>query len=274
MKRFISLSILFFYIISFQSPIYAAGSTKNQSVYDKLQKNEKTTTKSEKKDTSSQSTSESQSPSLFFLLIKFVFYFLLVIGLLYMVLQFLSKRNRLLPSNGPILSLGGQPLGNNKSMQILLVGKTIYIVGVGDSVSLMRTISEGDEYEHLLEHLENQGKIEGLSQNWFPIDTKKIWNSIFRQDLQNNQYGLGNYENQSQREKFPQKWFPINTKKIWNSIFQKDLQNIQDELGSLKNQNQGEEQTQKWIPMDQKKMWDSVFQKHMQKIQQESEEER
>lgn len=88
-----------------------------------------------------------------------------------------------MPSNGPILSLGGQSLEANKSVQILLIGQTIYIVGVGESVTLLRTISQGEEeYQRLLKSFENQG--EGRSPS-ISIDTKKLWDSVFRKHLQN-----------------------------------------------------------------------------------------
>jgi flagellar protein FliO/FliZ len=179
MKRFMPLFVLFFYLFSFQPSIYAAGSTSDPSVYDTIHKSEKTTSHTTTK------AASSQSPSIFPLFIKFIISFVLVIGLLFLLLRFLSKRNRILPSNGPILSLGGQALGNNKSLQILLIGQTIYIVGVGETVTLIRTISQGEEYQHLLESFENQGDV--LSQKWLPMDTKKIWNSVFRKHLQNMQ---------------------------------------------------------------------------------------
>lgn len=273
MKRIISIILLFFYLFSFQSPIYATGSTKDDSIYAKLQKDEKTTSKPEKKVSSSKKTTDSQSSSLFLLFFKFIFYFLLVIGLLYMVLQFLSKRNRLLPSNGPILSLGGQPLGNNKSLQVMLIGQTIYIVGVGDTVTLMRTISEGEEYQSLLESFENHSQSENLTQKWFPIDAKKLWNSFFRKDLQSMQNEIGSYENQGQYKRISKKWLPMDTKTMWNSIFGKDLQNMQHDLDSFEDQVKGNVPSQKWLPKNSNKNWNSVFHKHLQKIQQENDEE-
>ena len=41
-------------------------------------------------------------------------------------------------------------LGNNRSVQVILVGQTIYIVGVGEDVNLIRAIPQGEEYQHLL----------------------------------------------------------------------------------------------------------------------------
>jgi len=176
MKRFISLFVLVFYLFSFQPSIYAASNAADPSVYDTIHKSEKTASHASE-------AAAGSSPSIFPLFLKFLVSFVIVILLLYVVLRFLSKRNRIMPSNGPILSLGGQSLGANKSVQILLIGQTIYIVGVGESVTLLRTISQGEEeYQRLLKSFENQG--EGRSPS-ISIDTKKLWDSVFRKHLQN-----------------------------------------------------------------------------------------
>jgi flagellar protein FliO/FliZ len=178
MKRTMLFFVMFFYLFSFQSTSFAAGSSSSgePSVYDTIQKGDKTTSSPAKAE-------DSQSPSLFPLLIKFIISFILVIGLLFLLLRFLSKRGNLLQTNGPVLPIGGHTLGNNRSVQLLLIGQTIYVVGVGDDVTLIRTISQGDEYQHLLESYENQAA-EGITPKWFPKDSKKIWDSVFRKHLQ------------------------------------------------------------------------------------------
>ena len=179
MKRTMLFLVMFFYLFSFQSTSFAAGTSSSgePSVYDSIQKGDKKTSPSTGK------VEDSQSPSLFPLLIKFIISFILVIGLLFLLLRFLSKRGRLLQTNGPVLPIGGHNLGNNRSMQILLIGQTIYVVGVGEDVTLIRTISQGEEYQHLLESYENQAA-EGNTPKWFPKDSKKIWDTVFRKHLQ------------------------------------------------------------------------------------------
>ncbi|MDQ0199548.1 flagellar biogenesis protein FliO [Neobacillus ginsengisoli] len=73
-------------------------------------------------------------------------------------------------------------MGNNRSLQVVLIGQTIYIIGVGETISLIRSISQGEEYQHLLESYENQA--EGLSSKWIPQDPKKMWNSVFRKHIE------------------------------------------------------------------------------------------
>ncbi|WP_318507763.1 flagellar biosynthetic protein FliO [Bacillus sp. T3] len=167
MKRFIVFLILIYSLFSYQSTSFASDSTSDgeTSVYDAIQKGEKQTTPKSTKDVDSQST------TLFPSMIKFFVSFIFVIGLLYFLMRFLSKRNRPFQGNGPILSLGGQSLGNNRSLQVVLLGQTIYIIGVGETISLIRTIEKGEEYQSLLEGFENQAEV--LTPKWLTLDSKK-----------------------------------------------------------------------------------------------------
>jgi flagellar protein FliO/FliZ len=179
MKRFMFFFVLLFYLFSLQPTIFAEGTTSSgkTSVYDSIQKGE------EQPSPPSTKAEDSGSPTIFPLFVKFIFSFILVIGLLIVLLRFLSKRSRLMQTNGLVLPLGGQVLGNNRSLQVLLIGQTIYIVGVGETVTLIRTISQGEEYQHLLDSYENQA--DGLSQKWMTKDSIKNWNSVFRKHMQN-----------------------------------------------------------------------------------------
>lgn len=172
MKRFILVFSLIFSLFSYQSISFASDSTSDgeTSVYDAIQKGEKKPTSQMPKDVDSPST------SLFPSIIKFMVSFAFVIGLLFLLMKFLAKRNRTLQTNGPILSLGGQTLGNNRSLQVVLVGQTIYIIGVGETITLIRTISKGEEYQSLLEGFENQAEV--MTPKWLTLDSKKKWYSV------------------------------------------------------------------------------------------------
>lgn len=180
MKRIMFFFVLLFYLFSFQPTIFAAGSTSGgePSVYDSIHKGEKKTSSL----SSPTKAVDSQSPSIFSLFIKFIVSFVLVIGLLIVLLRFLSKRGRLMQTNGPVLPLGGHVLGSNRSLQVVLIGQTIYIIGVGETITLIRSISQGEEYQHLLESYENQA--EALPSKWLAKDPKKMWNSVFQKYLQ------------------------------------------------------------------------------------------
>jgi flagellar protein FliO/FliZ len=172
------LLIIFVCLFSFQSTIYAEGSTSTEepTVYDTLKKEEG------KSVPASPNTVEGTSPTIFPLFMKFLLSFILVIGLLLLLLRYLSKRNGILQSSGPVLPLGGHNLGNNKSVQVILIGQTIYVVGVGENINLLRSIEKGEEYQHLLESYENQS--EGIPTKWLSSDPNKAWISVLQKHLQ------------------------------------------------------------------------------------------
>ncbi|MCM3693283.1 flagellar biosynthetic protein FliO [Neobacillus niacini] len=82
-------------------------------------------------------------------LLQFFGSFILIIGLLYFVLRFVSKKAK--QGVGVFHALGGHSFGNNRSMQMVMVGDTLYILGVGDDVNLIRAIPPGDEQTSILE---------------------------------------------------------------------------------------------------------------------------
>jgi flagellar protein FliO/FliZ len=174
----IILLLIFVCLFSFQSTIYAEGSTSTEepTVYDTLKKEEG------KSVPASSNTVEGTSPTIFPLFMKFLLSFILVIGLLLLLLRYLSRRNGLIQSSGPVLPLGGHHLGNNKSVQVILIGQTIYVVGVGENINLLRSIEKGEEYQHLLESYENQS--EGISSKWLSSDPNKAWISVLQKHLQ------------------------------------------------------------------------------------------
>lgn len=178
MKHIMLFLAFVFNFVFYQPSILAAEYTAagEPSVYDTIQKGDQSSKPSS-------SNVEDSRSSIFSLFLKFIISFVFVIFLLFVLLRFLAKRNKQLPANGPIIPLGDYPLGNNRSLQILLIGQTIYVVGVGETVTLLRTISQGDEYQHLLENLENVE--EEVSSKWLPEDTKKMWNAVFQKQLQN-----------------------------------------------------------------------------------------
>ncbi|MFD0711283.1 flagellar biosynthetic protein FliO [Paenibacillus sp. GCM10027626] len=89
-------------------------------------------------------------------LIWVVFALLLVIVLIVVVIRWLAQRNRSWGANRSLRSMGGIPLGQNKSLQVVEVAGRIYVVGVGDNVALLDKIDDADEVERMLAQLEQQ----------------------------------------------------------------------------------------------------------------------
>lgn len=92
--------------------------------------------------------------SLLFSLIKMIIALFIVLALIYFLLVVLRKRNNLLNENHVLENLGGIPLGQNKSIQLIRVGSKIYLVGVGDHVELMFEVTESEVIELLLKQTE------------------------------------------------------------------------------------------------------------------------
>ncbi|MCG1020660.1 flagellar biosynthetic protein FliO [Sutcliffiella horikoshii] len=82
--------------------------------------------------------------------IKMMFALLFVLALLYGALKLINSKNRV--GNGrSVENIGGTNLGNNKSLQLVKVGNSILVVGVGDSINLLKEITDEEEREQLLQ---------------------------------------------------------------------------------------------------------------------------
>ncbi|WP_276352491.1 flagellar biosynthetic protein FliO [Cohnella caldifontis] len=79
-----------------------------------------------------------------------LFVLAVIVGLIVLTLRFLGKRSRGWGMNRSLRSLGGYPLGTNKSMQIVEWNGRIYVLGVGENVTLLEAISDPDLVAALL----------------------------------------------------------------------------------------------------------------------------
>jgi flagellar protein FliO/FliZ len=84
------------------------------------------------------------------MVIKVIFFLIIIIGLFFIIIKFLSQKNKFLFGRS-IRSLGGVPLGANKSIQVVEIGRSLYIVGVGDNVQLMEKIEDQEEVAYITE---------------------------------------------------------------------------------------------------------------------------
>ncbi|AXH98710.1 hypothetical protein DV702_02645 [Sporosarcina sp. PTS2304] len=83
--------------------------------------------------------------------------FIFVIGLLLWLLRFMNKRNRTFDQNRLMTNLGGVPLGQHKSIQLVKMGNHYFVVGVGENVQLLREIEDPDEIADLLARYDQEG---------------------------------------------------------------------------------------------------------------------
>lgn len=74
----------------------------------------------------------------------------LIVALIVLLLRFFAKRNRGWWMNRSLRSLGGLPLGTNKSMQIVEWNGRIYVLGIGEDVTLLESITDPEWVAALL----------------------------------------------------------------------------------------------------------------------------
>ncbi len=83
-------------------------------------------------------------------LVKMVFALLLILTLIYVLLKFLNKRNKLFQQVRTLENLGGISVGPNKSIQIVRIGPKLYVVGVGENVEMLQEITDEDVKEEII----------------------------------------------------------------------------------------------------------------------------
>lgn len=99
--------------------------------------------------------------------------FVLVIALLFLVLKFVTKRNQRVQQHALMQNLGGVPVGQQKSIQLVKVGNKIMMVGVGDNVQLLKELDDEAEIEALLSIYNAQQSDEELLPYFMKFFKKK-----------------------------------------------------------------------------------------------------
>lgn len=107
------------------------------------------------------STSES-----IWMVVQVIFFLIIIIGLFFLIIKFLSQKNKILFGRS-LRSLGGVPLGPNKSIQVVEIGRSLYIVGVGDNVQLLEKIDNEEEVAHISDMLTSSNSIGAASFETF-----------------------------------------------------------------------------------------------------------
>lgn len=115
----------------------------------------------------------------------------IVIVLIILVIKWLSQRNRTWGTNRSLRSLGGIALGQNNSLQVVEIAGRIYIVGVGENITLIDKIDNAEQANAVLAALERQqqsawskdlitellGKLRNRNEKAEPELSEEQWNS-------------------------------------------------------------------------------------------------
>ncbi|WP_423799752.1 flagellar biosynthetic protein FliO [Neobacillus sp. SAB-20_R2A] len=161
----ISLAFAIVFLFSSFNSHQVAFGAGSGTVYDAYSKDQQTKTVQ-----GNPSATMPEQPSLVPSFIKFIFSFAAIIILLLLCLKFLKSKSKPILSQGPIHSLGGYPLGGSKSLQMVMIGKTLYILGIGNEVRLLQTIEPGEEQDLIMQSL-----VEQTEQKKQPINIRKFF---------------------------------------------------------------------------------------------------
>ncbi|MFC5463754.1 flagellar biosynthetic protein FliO [Lederbergia graminis] len=165
----ILLFFTFFILISYSEGYFVANiaaDSLDESVEDFYSKKNEEKEKDENLSPQPDANTESDQLSITFVDgLQMIFALIFVIAILYFLLRFINKRSQSFQQNRLIQNIGGTSLGGNKSIQIVKVGNQLFIVGVGEDITLLKEITDKEEYEaYLLQHNEQ------LEKSLQPVD--------------------------------------------------------------------------------------------------------
>jgi flagellar protein FliO/FliZ len=138
--------------------VQAEGGGQGKSVWDSVNDSKKS---EEKSTITSPEPETAESGSTFFMLVKLIFMLGIVLAILFFVLRFIQKKSVSFQDGKNLQSLGGIGVGQNRSVQLIKTGNSVLVVGVGDTVTLLKEITDEDEVKVMLEQrpVQNVGAI-------------------------------------------------------------------------------------------------------------------
>lgn len=189
---FLTLLSLMMVVVPFKYSVSFAAQS-NPSIQDCID-NPKLCDDNTKKQTGQDISEVKSSKLTFFDYVKMIFSFGIVIGLLYLVLYWIKRNGNSFSKNSVITSLGGTSVGSNKSVQIIKIGNSLYVVGVGEDITLLKEISDSEEIQSIEEIREQKTQTEVKVTKWFEnamkqdhrsiASTKESFKNLFNQQMQ------------------------------------------------------------------------------------------
>lgn len=160
MRKLLLILILLVYA-PFGLNVQAETDTGNETVDQMLQESQNTDAASKTTKQTDQELVQTEPPAIenqfgWLDFVKMFFALAVVIALIYIILRFINKRNRLFGQMKAMENLGGISVGPNRSIQLIRIGETVLVVGVGETIQLLKEITSQDEIEKLISQNEIQ----------------------------------------------------------------------------------------------------------------------
>jgi len=108
-----------------------------------------------------------QETSFFFNIVKMIFALLLILALIFFLSKLFNKKNNSLHQLNVLENMGGISVGQNKSIQIVRIGTSFYVVGVGENIELLKEITDETLQQELLENQGERVEFNSLFQSIF-----------------------------------------------------------------------------------------------------------
>lgn len=131
----------------------------------------------------------SSNENLAFVFVKMLAALAFIVFLIYALAKFVNKRTKTFGGNRAIETIGGVSVGSNRSIQLVKVGNRLLVIGVGESIHLLKELTDKNEIEALLqEHEGNFGYEDFFSKSKQWLENRKSSNrqnftSILEQQL-------------------------------------------------------------------------------------------
>ena len=175
------LIIIFFIMYSFLSiiPSTSYAADENDSVYDYIGGNEEDEKVGDVGGISDPDALNINKPGITTgEIVKTILSLIFVVGLLYLLLKWVKKKSSHLPNSQLLQNLGGISIGPNKSLQLVKVGDSILVLGVGENVQLLKEINEQEVMEDMMDAFQKK-KEDGIAS---PIKLSSILVDKWKKD--------------------------------------------------------------------------------------------
>jgi flagellar protein FliO/FliZ len=90
--------------------------------------------------------------SIYWMMFKVVAFLVVIIGIFLLIMKVISQKNKIFQSGRSMKSIGGLGLGQNKSVQVIQIGNSLYVLGVGNDVKLVAKIDDPDEIQYITDN--------------------------------------------------------------------------------------------------------------------------
>ena len=116
---------------------------------------------------------KANTDSLIINFLKMIVALLLVLAIIYLFVKLIGRKKNISHRTKSLENMGGISVGQQKSIQVIRVGRRFYLIGVGDNVELLQEITDADMIEDLLDEMnESDDSVTSIFSSFFQKNKK------------------------------------------------------------------------------------------------------